>query len=90
LQAPVQLAIVVEKQEVTVAAEAGSTISVEPDNNATALTIRGEDLLFLNDSDPVFNPRNPLASNKPDFMNRQYGGNIGGPVGKKAYFFRLQ
>ena len=44
VQVPVQLAIISEKQEVTVAAEGGPTVNVEPDNNATALTIRGEDL----------------------------------------------
>ena len=49
VQAPIQLAIAAEKQEVTVAAEAGTTVSVEPDNNATALTIRGEDLQALPD-----------------------------------------
>ena len=46
---PVQLAVSAEKQEVTVAEHAGATISVEPDNNATALVIKGEDLMALPD-----------------------------------------
>ena len=168
VQAPIQLQVAAEKQEVTVAAEAGTTVSVEPDNNATALTIRGEDLqalpddpddlsdalqalagpgagpnggqlyidgftggqlppkesireirinqnpfsaeydklgfgrieiltkpgtdrlrgmVFFNDSDAVFDSRNPFASNKPDYSNRQFGGNIGGPINKRASFF---
>ena len=40
VQVPVQLSVRTEKQEVTVQAEAGPTVSVEPDNNATALVIR--------------------------------------------------
>jgi hypothetical protein len=168
VQAPIQLAIAAEKQEVTVAAEGGATVSVEPDNNATALTIRGEDLqalpddpddlsdalaalagpgagpnggqlyvdgftggqlppkesireirinqnpfsaeydrlgfgrieiltkpgsdkfhgvFFFNDSNGVFNSRNPFASNKPDYSNRQFGGNVGGPLSHRASFF---
>ncbi len=168
VQVPIQLAIVAEKQQVTVAAEAGPNVSVEPDNNATALTIRGEDLqalpddpddlsdalqalagpgagpnggqlyidgftggqlppkesireirinqnpfsaefdklgfgrieiltkpgsdklrgmFFFNDSDAEFDSRNPFASNKPDYSNRQYGGNIGGPINSKGSFF---
>src|SRR5215831_3755841 len=38
-----------EKQEVTVQAEAGPSVSVEPDNNATALVLKGEDLAALPD-----------------------------------------
>jgi len=49
VQVPVQLAVSAEKQEVTVAEHAGTTISVEPDNNATALVIKGEDLMALPD-----------------------------------------
>jgi hypothetical protein len=44
LQLPIQLAVAAEKQEVTVAAQSGTTVSVEPDNNAAALVLRGEDL----------------------------------------------
>ncbi|HWC97842.1 MAG TPA: carboxypeptidase regulatory-like domain-containing protein [Candidatus Sulfopaludibacter sp.] len=168
VQAPIQLAVAAEKQEVTVAAEGSATVSVEPDNNATALTIRGEDLqalpddpddlsdalaalagpgagpnggqlyidgftggqlppkesireirinqnpfsaefdrlgfgrieiltkpgtdkfhgmVFFNDSDAEFDSRNPFASNKPDYSNRQYGGNFGGPLNHRASFF---
>src|ERR1035438_1228511 len=38
-----------EKQEVTVQGEAGPSLSVEPDNNATALVLKGEDLQALPD-----------------------------------------
>ena len=168
VRVPIQLAISTEKQEVTVQAEAGPTVNTEPDNNATALVLKGEDLaalpddpddlsdallalagpgagpnggqiyidgftggnlppkesireirvnqnpfsaefdrlgfgrieiltkpgsdklrgtFFLNDSDAVFNSRNPFATNKPDFSNRMIGGNLGGPLGKKASYF---
>jgi hypothetical protein len=40
--------------------------------------------LFLNDSDATFDSRNPFASNKPDYSNRQYGGYVGGPLNKRA------
>jgi hypothetical protein len=40
-------------------------------------------MLFFNDSDAVFDSRNPFASNKPDYSNRQYGGNVSGPINKK-------
>ena len=43
--------------------------------------------MFLNDSDAVFDSRNPFASNKPDYSNRMYGGNVGGPLNKQASFF---
>ncbi|HWC95967.1 MAG TPA: TonB-dependent receptor [Candidatus Sulfopaludibacter sp.] len=49
IQVPIQLAVRAEKQEVTVQAEATSTVSVEPDNNATALVIKGSDLQALPD-----------------------------------------
>ena len=168
VQMPVALSISTEKQEVTVNAEAGPTVSVEPDSNANAMVIKGEDLqslpddpddlanalqalagpgagpnggelyidgftggqlppkesireirinqnpfsaeydklgygrieiltkpgtdkirgtLFLNDSDAVFDSRNPFASNKPDYSYRQYGGYVGGPLNKRASWF---
>ena len=168
VQVPIQLALVTEKQEVTVQAEPGPTVSVEPDNNATALTIKGEDLqslpddpddlsdalqalagpgagpnggqlyidgfsggqlppkesireirinqnpfsaeydrlgfgrieiltkpgsdklhgmFFLNDSNAEFDSRNPFASNKPDYSNRMFGGNVGGALSHRASFF---
>ncbi len=168
LQIPIQLSLSTEKQQITVSADAGPTVNVEPENNATALVIKGEDLqslpddpddladalqalagpgagpnggqiyidgfsggqlppkesireirinqnpfsaeydrlgfgrieiltkpgtdrlrgsLFFNDSDAVFNSRNPFASNKPDYSNRMYGGNVGGSIGKHASFF---
>jgi hypothetical protein len=168
VQVMIQLAVKAEKQEVTVAAEAGPSVSVEPDNNATALVLKGEDLMALpddpddladalqalagpaagpnggqiyidgfsggqlppkesireirinqnpfsaefdhlgfgrieiltrpgtdryrgsfgfNDSDGIFNSRNPYVNNKPDFSNRMWSANIGGPLGHKTSFF---
>jgi hypothetical protein len=43
--------------------------------------------MFLNDSNAVFNSRNPYSANKPDFNSRQYGGNAGGPLNRKSSFF---
>jgi hypothetical protein len=168
LNVPIQLTVSAEKQEITVNEASGTTVSVQPDNNATALVLRGEDLaalpddpddlsdalqalagpgagpnggsiyidgfsggqlppkesireirinqnpfsaeydrlgfgrieiltrpgtdhyrgtLFFNDSDGIFNSRNPFSDNKPDFSSRMFGGNFGGPLGKKASFF---
>ena len=168
VQVPIQLAVTVEKQEVTVQAEAGPSVSVEPDNNATALVIKGDDLAALpddpddlsdalqalagpgagpnggqiyidgftggqlppkesireirinqnpfsaeydrlgfgrieiltkpgtdklrgvvgyNDTESALDSRNPLATNKPDFYNRNYNGNLGGPLNHRASFF---
>jgi hypothetical protein len=168
VQVPIQLQLSTENQKVTVSADSGPTVTVEPENNATALVIKGEDLqslpddpddlasalqalagpgagpnggqiyidgfsggqlppkesirevrinqnpfsaeydrlgfgrieiftkpgtdrfrglLFLNDSDAEFDSRNPFASNKPDYSNRMYGGNVSGPLGKRASFF---
>jgi len=167
-QVPIQLVVTAEKQEVTVQAEAGPSVSVEPDNNATALVIKGDDLAALpddpddlsdalqalagpgagpnggqiyidgftggqlppkesireirvnqnpfsaeydrlgfgrieiltkpgsdklrgqigfNDTDAALDSRNPLASNKPDFYNRNYNANIGGPLNHRASYF---
>ena len=58
----------------------------------------------FNDSDGVFNSRNPYLTNSstsalgsagsstalntnPSFQSKYYGGNLGGPMGKKASFF---
>jgi len=49
VQAPIQLEIRAEKQEVTVQAQSGPSVSVEPDSNATALVIKGADLESLPD-----------------------------------------
>ncbi len=165
---PIQLQVAGEKQQVTVEAEAGPSISVAPDNNATALVLKGEDLqalpddpddlsdalqalagpgagpnggavyidgftggqlppkesireirinqnpfsaeydklgygrieiltkpgsdkfrgqIFTNYSNAEFNSRNPFASNKPDYQNRQTGGNFGGPINSRSSFF---
>ena len=168
LVVPIQMVVAAEKQEITVADQSTTALSVEPDNNATALVLRGEDLAALpddpddlsdalqalagpgagpnggsiyidgfsggqlppkesireirinqnpfsaeydklgfgrieiltkpgsdkvrgslgfNDSDGVFNSRNPISTNKPDFSSRMFSGNIGGPLGKRASFF---
>jgi hypothetical protein len=168
VQVPLALSISTEKQEVEVKEEMGPSLSVEPDNNATALTIKGEDLaalpddpddlsdalqalagpgagpnggaiyidgftggqlppkesireirinqnpfsaeydrlgfgrieiltkpgsdkfrgsVGLNDGNSVFNSRNPFASNKPDYSNRQISANLSGPVTHKSSFF---
>ena len=49
IQVPLAMSISTEKQEVEVKAEAGPSLSVEPDNNATSLTIKGDDLMALPD-----------------------------------------
>jgi carboxypeptidase family protein len=168
VQVPIQLAIRAEKQEVTVQEQATTTVSVEPDNNATALVIKDSDLESLpddpddlssalqalagpgagpnggqiyidgfsggqlppkesireirinqnpfsaeydrlgfgrieiltkpgtdklrgaigfNDSDGIFNSRNPFSNNKPDYSSRMWNGNLGGSLSKKASFF---
>ena len=167
-QVPIQLALKVEQQEIMVQGESGPTLSVEPDNNATQLVIKGEDLQALPDdpddladalqalagpgagpnggqmyidgfsggtlppkesireirinSNPfsaefdrlgfgrieiltkpgtdkfrgalgvnygngIFNSRNPLATNKPDYSNRMFSGNLGGPINHRSSFF---
>ena len=161
----VSLKVSLEKQEVTVQDQAGTTLSTEPSNNAGALVLQGSDLDALPDdpddlqsdlqalagpsagpnggqiyidgftdgrlppkesireirinqnpfsaeydrlgfgrieiltkpgsdkfhgqasfrfSDAMFNARNPFASNKPPFQMRNYDGNVGGPLSKRA------
>ncbi len=48
-QLPIQLAIKAETQQVTVAAEAAPQITVQPEDNATAMVIKGADLAALPD-----------------------------------------
>jgi len=43
--------------------------------------------VFTNYSNAEFNSRNPFASNKPPYQNRQIGGNFGGPINSRASFF---
>ncbi len=168
VQVPIQLAIRAEKQEVTVQEQAGPTVSVEPDSNASALVIKGSDLealpddpddlsdalqalagpgagpnggsiyidgfsggqlppkesireirvnqnpfsaeydrlgfgrieiftkpgtdklrgaVGLNDSDGIFNSRNPFSNIKPDYSMRMWNGNLAGSISKRASFF---
>jgi hypothetical protein len=49
VQLPIQLSIRAEKQQVTVAAEGGTVVTVQPDDNATAIVMRGADLDALPD-----------------------------------------
>jgi hypothetical protein len=37
--------------------------------------------------DSTFNSRNPFAPNKPPYQSKQFAGNLGGPLSKKASFF---
>jgi len=48
--------------------------------------------LFLNFNDESLNARNPLATNRPPYQLRQYGGNLSGPVnkGKASFYFDLE
>ena len=48
-QVPIQLALAAETQQVTVAAEAAPQITVQPEDNATAMVIKGADLAALPD-----------------------------------------
>ncbi|MBZ5623690.1 MAG: carboxypeptidase regulatory-like domain-containing protein [Acidobacteriia bacterium] len=168
IQLSIRMAVQAEKQEVTVQADAGPNVSVEPDNNATALVIKGDDLAalpddpddladalqalagpgagpnggqiyidgftggqlppkesireirinqnpfsaefdrlgfgrieiltkpgtdryrgsaYFNETNGALDSRNPFVSNKPDYSNRNFGGNVGGPINKKSSFF---
>jgi hypothetical protein len=42
---------------------------------------------FFNFSDAVFNARNPFSTIRPPYQQRFFGGNVSGPLGKKASFF---
>ena len=42
---------------------------------------------YLNLGDDYFNSRNPYAQQKAPFHLQQYGGSVGGPLGKHASFF---
>jgi hypothetical protein len=42
---------------------------------------------FFNFGDESLNARNPYASNKPPFQMRTFGGNVSGPISKRASFF---
>ena len=51
--------------------------------------LRGQ--LFGNFNDESLNARNPFALTRASEQDRRYGGNIGGPLGKKAsYFFDFE
>ncbi|MBV8817651.1 MAG: TonB-dependent receptor [Acidobacteriaceae bacterium] len=49
--------------------------------------LRGQ--AFFNISDGTFNSRNPYltSTNSAPFQSKMFGGNLGGPLGKKASFF---
>src|SRR5215475_5091453 len=42
---------------------------------------------FFNDSNSVFNSRNPYVFVKPSYNSEIFDGNLGGPINKKASFF---
>src|SRR5579871_5915249 len=42
---------------------------------------------FFNFGDDVWNSRNPYAARKAPFLLEEYGGNVSGPLGKRASFF---
>src|SRR2546426_7795859 len=42
---------------------------------------------FFNFSNDFWNSRNPYAQQKAPFLLREYGGNLSGPMGKRASFF---
>jgi hypothetical protein len=42
---------------------------------------------YYNISDDVWNSRNPFLTTSPPFRAQLFGGNVSGPVGKKASFF---
>ncbi len=42
---------------------------------------------FFNFTDAVFNSRNPYSTIRPPYQQKFYGGNVSGPLGKKASFF---
>lgn len=44
-------------------------------------------MVNFNFGDEIFNSRNPFAPNRPPYQLRNYGGNLGGALGKKASFF---
>jgi len=42
---------------------------------------------FFNLGDDVWNSRNPYAAEKAPFLLQEYGGNLSGPLGRRASFF---
>jgi len=42
---------------------------------------------FFEYGNAVFNSRNPFAPTRPPYQSREWGGNVGGPLSKKASFF---
>jgi Carboxypeptidase regulatory-like domain len=42
---------------------------------------------FFNFGDDVWNSRNPYAAEKAPFLLKEYGGNVSGPINKRASFF---
>ena len=42
---------------------------------------------FFNDSNSIFNSRNPYVFVKPSYNSEIFDGNLGGPINKKASFF---
>ncbi|HJT71999.1 MAG TPA: carboxypeptidase regulatory-like domain-containing protein [Terriglobales bacterium] len=42
---------------------------------------------FFNDTNAIFNSKNPYVPTKPDYNSEIFDGNLGGPINKKASFF---
>ncbi|HKW18795.1 MAG TPA: carboxypeptidase regulatory-like domain-containing protein [Terriglobales bacterium] len=55
------------------------------------LTKPGSDQLhgqfFFNDTNAIFNSKNPYVLTKPDYNSEMFDGNLGGPINKRASFF---
>jgi carboxypeptidase family protein len=42
---------------------------------------------FFDDTNAIFNSKNPFVRTKPDYNSEHFDGNLGGPINKKASFF---
>jgi len=42
---------------------------------------------FFDDTNAIFNSKNPFVPTKPDYNSELFDGNLGGPINKKASFF---
>jgi hypothetical protein len=50
-------------------------------------TDRFRGAMMFNDTDSALDSRNPFASNKPNYSNRMFSANVGGPINKRSSFF---
>lgn len=42
---------------------------------------------YFDDTNAIFNSKNPFVSSRPDYNSERFDGNLGGPINKKASFF---